>query len=77
MCFFVWLVAWNEILTCDTLIRRGYTLASWCCMCRCNGESLDRLLLHCSMARVLWNFVFQSFGIEWVISEEVMELLFG
>ena len=31
--FFVWTAAWNKILTCDNLIRRGYSIISWCCMC--------------------------------------------
>uniref|UniRef100_A0A2N9FD38 SMP-LTD domain-containing protein n=1 Tax=Fagus sylvatica TaxID=28930 RepID=A0A2N9FD38_FAGSY len=35
--FFVWTAAWGKILTCDNLMRRGYSwLAGWCCMCR-NG----------------------------------------
>jgi hypothetical protein len=28
-CFFVWTAAWNKILTCDNLSKRGYTLTSW------------------------------------------------
>jgi hypothetical protein len=35
--FFVWSAAWNKILTCDNLTKRGYTLVSWCCMCRCHA----------------------------------------
>ena len=47
------------------------------CMCRCNGESVDHLLIHCSMAGVLWNFVFRSFGIQWVLAKQVVDLLGG
>ena len=35
--FFVWAAAWGRILTCDNLMRRGYVIVGWCCMCRCNG----------------------------------------
>ena len=60
-CFFVWTAAWNKILTCDNLIKRGYTLTSWCCMCCCAGETADHLLLHCSVMAALWNWVFLFF----------------
>jgi hypothetical protein len=33
VCFFVWTAPWNRILTCDNLVKREYTLTSWCCMC--------------------------------------------
>ena len=39
--FFVWIAALGKILTCDNLMKRGYTMASWCCMCQCNGEAVD------------------------------------
>ena len=29
--------AWGRILTADNLMRRGYQLAGWCYMCRCEG----------------------------------------
>ena len=77
VCFFVWSVAWRRILTCDNLIRRGYTMTSWCCMCLCNGESVDCLLIHCLMAGSLWNFVLRSFGIQWVPPNQIMDLLDG
>ena len=76
VCFFAWTAAWDMILTCD-LMRWGYSMATWCWMCSCHGESADHLLLHCSMAGVLWSFVFRSLGIEWVVSEQVVDFLFG
>jgi hypothetical protein len=30
--FFVWMAAWGRILTSDSLMRRGYVLASRCCL---------------------------------------------
>ena len=52
-------------------------MTSWCCMCRCNGETVEHLLLHCPVAGALWNWVFQTFGIHWVISATVADLLFS
>jgi hypothetical protein len=74
--FFVWTATWGRILTCDNLMRRGYSLARWCCMCR-HRKTVDHLLLHCSVVSELWSFVFHSFGIQWVLAGRVVELLFG
>jgi hypothetical protein len=52
-------------------------MARWCCMCRSVGETVDQLFLHCGVAREIWSFVFQSFGVVWVLPEWIMELLFG
>ena len=52
-------------------------MISWCCMCRCNGESVDYLLIHCTLAGTLWNFVLRSFGIQWVFPNRIMDLLDG
>uniref|UniRef100_A0A2N9ESY8 PARP catalytic domain-containing protein n=1 Tax=Fagus sylvatica TaxID=28930 RepID=A0A2N9ESY8_FAGSY len=75
--FFVWTATWGRILTCDNLMRRGYTMAGWCCMCCCDGETVDHLLLHCSAAQKLWNFVFLTFRVHWVLPRQVADLLFG
>jgi hypothetical protein len=52
-------------------------MVAWCCMCKCSGESVDHLLLHCGVAQEVWNFIFRSFGVSWVLPERVMDLLFG
>lgn len=70
--FFVWTAAWGRILICDTLMRRGYSLIGWYCMCRGAGETVDHLLLHCNVASTLWSFIFRSFGIHWVIDGSVL-----
>ena len=46
-------------------------------MCRCNGETVDHLLLHCGNAYWLWSLVFRSFGISWVLSRSVADTFFG
>ena len=45
--FFVWTITWGKILTCDNLIKRGFSLVGWCCMCKCNWETVSHLLVHC------------------------------
>ncbi len=52
-------------------------MAGWCFMCRCSGELVDPLLLHCVVARAVWDFVFYSFGVTWVLPGRVKELMFG
>ena len=75
--FFVWTTAWDKILTCENLRRQGIVMVGWCCMCRCNVETLAHLLLHCPEARELWSFVFREFGVDWVISGCVFDHVAG
>ena len=75
--FFVWTAAWGRILTCDNLRWRGIVLVGWCCLCKCSGETVDHLLLHCSVAAELWRFVFKMFGVDWVMSKCVLDQLAG
>lgn len=28
-------------------MRRGWMLAKWCCLCKCDYDSVDNLLIHC------------------------------
>ena len=46
-------------------------------MCRCYGETVDHLLLHCGKAYRLWCFVLRIFGISWVPSCTVQDCLFS
>ena len=39
----------------------------WCCMYKRDEETIDHLLMHCPVARELWNLVFSLFGILWVM----------
>ena len=43
-------------------------------MCKKNGESVDHLLIHCEVATCLWNYVFNLFGVEWVMPQKVIDL---
>ncbi len=75
--FFLWTAARGKILTYDNLMKRGHVLAAWCCMCKKGWETVDHLLIHCEVAAALWGFIFQRFGIQWVLLAKVMDLLFG
>ena len=73
--FFLWTATHDWILTLDNLMLRGCPLANRCCMCCCDGESVDHLLLHCPVTHTLWTFMFQAFGIHWIMPRSVTGLL--
>ena len=75
--FFVWTTVWDRIFTCDNLKDRMMAFVDWCIMCRCNGEMVDHLLLHCGKAYWLWSLVLRSSGIFWVLPRSVADTLFG
>ena len=58
------------------LMLRGRSLANQCCMCYCNEESMDHLLLHCPMAHSVWVHMLQFFEIQWVMLGSVESLVF-
>ena len=75
--FFVWTTAWDRILKGDNLRLKGSDLVDWCIMCRCYGETMDHLLLHCENVYRLWCFVLIIFRISWVPSCTVLDFLFS
>ena len=75
--FFLWTAARGSILTIDNLVLRRLPLVNWCCMCWCDEETVDHILLHCKFAYALWSEVFLIFGIQWVMLKTVASLLFG
>ena len=72
----MWIATHGWILTLDNLMLRGLSLANRCCMCCCNEESVDHLLLHCPVAHSLWMQILQVFGIQWVMPSSVESLVF-
>ena len=53
--FFDWEASWGKVITMDQLKRRGKTLANKCCLCEEDEETIDHLLIHCKIARMLWD----------------------
>jgi hypothetical protein len=73
--FFLWTATLGKILTTDNLRKRRIIILDWCCMCKADGESVNHLLLHCPVARDLWNMIFSLFGISWVMPRGVVDLI--
>ena len=74
--FFTWEACWGKVLTLDQLQKGGWTLVNRYALCK-ELETIDHILLHCDKTRVLWQLVFSSFGIQWVIFEMIRETLLG
>jgi hypothetical protein len=51
----LWTATLGKILTLDNLCKRGIIVVELCCMCKQSGKSINHLLLHCEVARVLWS----------------------
>ena len=73
--FFMWTVAHGQILTLDNLMLRGCSLANRFCMCCCNEEPVNHLLIFCSLAHSMWMHMLQLFRIDWVMLSLVADLL--
>ena len=74
--FFTWTATYGQILTLDNLMLHGRPLANRCCICCCNAESVDHLLLFCPIAHSLWMYMLRLFRINWVMLGLVVDLLF-
>ena len=53
----MWTAVHGQILTLDNLRLRGRILMNRCCMCHCNEETVDHLLLHCPVALTMGKYV--------------------
>ncbi|RVW12828.1 hypothetical protein CK203_113437 [Vitis vinifera] len=73
--FFAWEATWGKALTPDLIQKRGWALANRCFMCLEKEETIDRLLLHCTKTRVLWDLLFNLFGVSWAPPSSVRETL--
>ena len=75
LAFFVWEAAWGKVLTLDRLQKRGWQLPNQCFLSGSEEENVNYLLIHCTVARVLWEIVLGLFGAQWVFPETVKEVL--
>jgi hypothetical protein len=72
--FFVWTAALGKILTQENLRKQHVIVINRCCMCKKIKETVDHLL-HYDVASVVWNSLFSRFGVSWVLSRRVIDLL--
>ncbi|WKA02253.1 hypothetical protein VitviT2T_020466 [Vitis vinifera] len=73
--FFAWEASWEKVLTLDRLQRRGWHLPNCCFLCGCAEESVNHILIHCTVVRALWELVLGLVGVKWVFPETVKEVL--
>ena len=74
--FLMWTTIHGRILTLDNLMLQSLALVNRCCMCCCNEESVDHLLLHFPVAHSLWVHMLQVFEIQWVMPSSLESLVF-
>ena len=72
---FAWEATWEKVLTLDHLKRRGWSLAKKCFLRHLEEESIDHIHIHYVITRVLWHLLFSLFGVSWVLSSLVIEMI--
>ncbi|RVW92919.1 putative ribonuclease H protein [Vitis vinifera] len=73
--FFAWEASWGKVLTLDRLQRRGFQLPDRCFLCGCEEESVNHILIYCTVVRALWDIVFDLVDVKWVFPGTVKEVL--
>jgi hypothetical protein len=68
-------LALGKILTHDNLRKREIITVDWCCMSKNNGESVAHILLHCPIARELWDMLLCLLGVTGVIPHSFLAML--
>ncbi|RVW16745.1 hypothetical protein CK203_076449 [Vitis vinifera] len=73
--FYAWEATWGRVLTLDRLQKRGWQLPNCCFLCGREEETVNHILIHCIIVRVLWDIVIGLSGVQWVFPETVKEVL--
>ncbi|KAL6322200.1 hypothetical protein AAG906_005148 [Vitis piasezkii] len=63
--FFAREATWGKVLTLNRLQKRGWQLPNCCFLCGCEEESVNHILIHCIVVRVLWDIVLRLLGVKW------------
>ncbi|KAL6314020.1 hypothetical protein AAG906_011754 [Vitis piasezkii] len=74
-CIWVDSATWGRVLTLDRLQKRGWQLPNCCFLCGCEEETVNHILIHCIVVRVLWDIVLGLSGVQWVFPETVKGVL--
>ena len=75
--FFAWEATWGKILTLDRLQKRGWQLPNRCFLCACEAENVNHILIHCTVARVLWDLVLGLVGVQWAFPNSFVCNIWG
>ena len=73
--FFAWEASWGKVITLDQLKPRGRALGSKCCLCEVEEETIDHLLIHCKIVRMLWDLFLTIVRTSWVFPHFVIHTL--
>jgi hypothetical protein len=60
---FIWLVAQKRVWTADRLAKRGLIHPEKCPVCDQEDETIDHLLVTCSLSREFWYLLLRKFGL--------------
>ncbi|RVX17177.1 hypothetical protein CK203_003109 [Vitis vinifera] len=75
LAFFAWEAAWGKVLTLDRLQRRGWQFPNCCFLCGCEEETINHILIHCTVVKVFWDIILRLFGVQWAFPESIKEVL--
>ena len=73
--FFAWEATWEKVLILNRLQIRGVQLPNCCFLCGCEEENVNHILIHCIVARALWDIILGLVDVKWVFLETVKEVL--
>ena len=57
------------------LQRRGWQFPNRCFLCGCEEETINHILIHCTVAKGLWDIILALCGVQWVFPKSVKEVL--
>lgn len=69
MCFFMWLVTKDAILTCVNLQKRGWVGPNYCVLCKRDSKDGQHLLLNYPYSTLVWLKSASTFGLDIKMSE--------
>ena len=61
--FFAWEATWGKVLTLDRLQRRGWQFPNRCFLCGCEEETINHILIHCTLVKGLWDIILVLCGV--------------
>lgn len=67
----------DKILTLNHLQSRGWNFANRCILCKQEEESVSHIFIHCSMAKLVWDFFLSHLQISWVFPKFINALIMG